>query len=133
MSDLPLKTSWAAALSLFKFTFFAALGLYLFRGWLRDEFFANRIHNPGSLADTSADARVSSAVRKFSRSFGSFLLDWFLILPWFVGGVCVSLLRDAGYDIIPWPIMFQGAVCGGSYVLVSNWRRRIVERIKRSV
>src|SRR5687768_5504088 len=59
-------------------------------------------------------AEASSVIQRYYCSPSAFFISW---LPWFAfsaGSIVVSLLRDAGFQIFPWPIL---ANCG----LFSVW------------
>ena len=63
-------------------------------------------------------AEATTAVRRYYRSPAAFFIIW---LPWlaFCGGnIVVSLLRDAGFMIFPWPMLINCALLG-VWLLVS--------------
>lgn len=65
-------------------------------------------------------AEAEGAVREFYRSPVVFLIFW---LPWLAvgcGNIVISLLRDVGVMIFPWPIVINGGLLGVWWSL-SSW------------
>ncbi len=49
-------------------------------------------------------------IQKFHMSIVAFILSWLPFLVSAIGMICCSLLRDAGYQILPWPILAVAVV-----------------------
>ena len=55
-------------------------------------------------------AVASDAIRVYSRSLVAFLICWLPWLAMILGSVGVSLIRDAGYLIVPWAILLPSVL-----------------------
>lgn len=82
-----------------------------------------------ALEPESSGPSVGARIRRFYWSVPSLLLAWLPFLVMALGNVGCSLLRDAGYQIFPWPmvsvtVLFAVAF-GGSYFL----RHRMIEKL----
>ena len=60
------------------------------------------------------------AVREFYRSPVAFLIVWLPWLAYCCGNIVISLLRDVGVMIFPWPIAINGGLLGVWWSL-SSW------------
>ena len=77
----------------------------------------------------SVTADQTARLRKFHFSWPVFLLGCLPMLMIVMGNVGCSLLRDAGYLIVPWPVRLNGAACGASFYVVLIVRRRFIRRL----
>jgi hypothetical protein len=82
--------------------FFCSAEAKGFAGWLL------RRKAPLVIDPTEAE----TAVHKYYRSPAAFFIIWFPWLAFCSGNIVVSLLRDAGFMIFPWPILINCALLG---------------------
>lgn len=75
-------------------------------------------------------AEAEGAVREFYRSPVAFLIFW---LPWLAnscGNIVISLLRDVGVMIFPWPIAINSGLLGVWFYLSSWLKFRRMSRMR---
>jgi len=75
-------------------------------------------------------AAASDAIRGYSRSLVAFLICWLPWLAMIVGSIGVSLIRDAGYMIVPWAMLLPGVL----FIAASLFAARLKsQRLSRSL
>lgn len=125
-SDVLLLLGWTSGLTLL---FYLVMGT---KWLLNREAIASILNRRASEADMRAapiHADQMSRLRKFHFSWPTFLLSCLPMLVSVAGGVGCSLLRDAGYMIVPWPVMLNGAALGAAIPGVLIVRRRAIRRL----
>ena len=80
------------------------------------------------LASVSVPANHLMVARKFHWSVRAFVLRWIPFLSFAVSGVCLSLLRDARYDIFPFPAIVQLPVTYLVFHICADLRRDMLVR-----
>lgn len=86
---------------------------------------------PDPSVETAAPSPAKVARSIFTRRYwstSSIFLTWFPCLVMAVGNISCSLLRDAGYQIFPWPITSVSVLFGLTLVICQGIRRRIEKR-----
>ena len=124
MEPMPPRTTLSDCMGLIVFSLGMALVQYvvgrvgLWRrlevGWFSARWMRSR---PGRTIEA---AEAEGAVREFYRSPVAFLIVW---LPWLAsscGNIVISLLRDVGVMIFPWPIAINSGLLGVWFYL-SSW------------
>ncbi len=133
VTPLPPRTSLTDVIALFGFTLLIAAILHLVRGQklrLSEEVavVCKRYSISGS-TQSGVSNDLDSAVRKFHRSVVAFILTWLPFLVLVLGNTCVSLLRDAGYLIFPWPLLTVCLLFGLAVWAAQRVRLRLISRL----
>jgi hypothetical protein len=72
---------------------------------------------------------ATRAVGQFYRRPFSFFIFWMPLAGYGAGSIGVSLLRDAGVDIFPWPIVFNSLLLGIGLFLARVLKVRCLSRL----
>ncbi len=70
-----------------------------------------------------------TALRRYHRSGAAFLLTCLPMLILVAGFTGCSLLRDAGYQIFPWPLLAVCLASGLSFGVANHFRQRSIHRL----
>jgi hypothetical protein len=72
------------------------------------------------------------AIQKFHISILAFILSWLPFLVGTIGMICCSLLRDAGYQILPWPMLAVAVVAVIAASVSHRLRMGLIRRLLSS-
>ena len=77
----------------------------------------------------SSDPSAAARIRKFYWSVPSLILAWLPFLIMSLGNVGCSLLRDAGYQIFPWPLLSVSLLFGIAMGACNFLRERMIKKL----
>jgi hypothetical protein len=128
----PPTTALTDVIALFVYALFAAAILHFIRGRdpiLRGE--ASGVLKWKSRGGTHASISDKSmaSVRRFHKSMVAFALSWMPFLVLVAGNTSCSLLRDAGYQIIPWPLMIVSGAFSSAFAVSQMIRGRYIRHL----
>jgi hypothetical protein len=128
----PPTTTLTDVIVLFVFSLFVAGILHVIRG--RDSILSREAtsvsrRNSGAIKNTGISDKEMASVRKFHKSLAAFTLSWVPFLVLVAGNTCCSLLRDAGYLIVPWPLMIVSLAFGIAFAVTQIIRCRFIGRL----
>jgi len=73
---------------------------------------------------------ASDAVRTFYHTPVAFIICWLPWLGYLSGNIAISLLRDAGIKIVPWPILINSSLLAVWFLIAARLK---FQRLTRTI